>query len=211
MTCSRLHRDGLLLQGDDVGGDLRPVAVGLVPLQKEAGRRGRTRVRGGREVQQGEGGDRVRIRRRGAESHLLAVGTGAGLIHCLLTDTRRQRRVRRMEGSGEETKVEKRGKVRDENDQEQNMMTTATQRCILLYLEHVRTGELKTLIEKKRSHSFQEHPGWTLKALTIFFICALKSASKTGTLRLLNVTGEKKTKQTGHEHTTDRFNEPPRT
>lgn len=83
VTCPRFHSDGLVVQGDDVGGDLRPVAVWLVPLQEEAGRRGVARLRGGREVQQGEGGDLVGICRRGPETHLLAVRTSARLIHRL--------------------------------------------------------------------------------------------------------------------------------
>lgn len=153
MTCSRFHRDGLLLQGDDVGGDLRPVAVGLVPLQEEASRRGRARVRGGREVQQGEGGDWVRICRRGAESHLLAVGTGAGLIHCLLTDTRRQRRVRRTEGSSKETKVEKeksdkrRGTERDDNS-DVAMCIFIFSACPYWRIEDANRGEKITFISR---------------------------------------------------------------
>lgn len=83
MTRARLHRDGLLLQGDDVASDLRPVAVRLLPLQVEAGGRGHARLRGGREVQESEGGDRVWVGRRGAEVHLLTVGAGAGLVHRL--------------------------------------------------------------------------------------------------------------------------------
>lgn len=91
VTRARLHRDGLLLQGDDVGSDLRPVTVRLLPLQVEAGGRGHARLRGGREVQEGEGGDRVRVGGRGAEIHLLAVGSGAGLVHRLETATRGRR------------------------------------------------------------------------------------------------------------------------
>lgn len=83
VTRARLHRDGLSVQGDDVGGDLRPVTVGLLPLQLQAGGWGRGRLRGGRQVQEGEGGDRVRVGRRRAEVNLLAVGAGAGLVHRL--------------------------------------------------------------------------------------------------------------------------------
>ncbi|TNN34769.1 hypothetical protein EYF80_055062 [Liparis tanakae] len=79
----RLHGDGLVVHGDDVGGDVRPVAVGLLPLQEEAGGGGVARLRGGRELQEGEGGDRVGVGRRGPEAHLLAVRTAAGLVHRL--------------------------------------------------------------------------------------------------------------------------------
>lgn len=91
VTCPRFHSDGLVVQGDDVGADLRPVAVWLVPLQEEAGRRGVTRLRGGREIQESEGGDLVGICRRGPETHLLAVWAGTCLIHRLKKNTERVR------------------------------------------------------------------------------------------------------------------------
>lgn len=83
VTCPWLHSDGLVVHGDDVGADLRPVAVWLVPLQVEAGRRGMARLQGGGELQEDEGGDRVGVCCRGPETHLLAVRTGSGLIHRL--------------------------------------------------------------------------------------------------------------------------------
>lgn len=42
VTCSRFHSDGFVIQHDNVGADLRPIAVWLIPFQKEAGRRGET-------------------------------------------------------------------------------------------------------------------------------------------------------------------------
>lgn len=83
VTCPWFHSNGLVVQGDGVGGDLRPVAVRLVPLQEEAGGRGVTWLGGGREVQEGEGWDLVGSRRRGPETHLLTVRTSARLIHRL--------------------------------------------------------------------------------------------------------------------------------
>lgn len=91
VTGPRLHGDGLVIHGDDVGGDVRPVAVGLVPLQEEAGGGGVARLRGGGELQEGEGGDRFGVGRRGPEAHLLAVRTAAGLVHRLRRRQRNQR------------------------------------------------------------------------------------------------------------------------
>lgn len=83
LTRPWFHADGLVFQGDDVGGDFRPVAVWLVPLEEEAGGRGVTRLRGGRQLQEGEGGDRVGVCRGGPETHLVAVRPSACLIHRL--------------------------------------------------------------------------------------------------------------------------------
>lgn len=83
VTRSGLHRDGLIIQSDDVGGDLGAIAVWLLPLQEEAGRPGLTWVWGDWEVEESEGGDRVGNRGRGPETDLLAVGTSAGLIYSL--------------------------------------------------------------------------------------------------------------------------------
>lgn len=79
----RLHGDALLVQGDHVGRDLRPVAVGLLPLQEQAGGGRVARFRGGREVQEGEGGDWVGVHGRSSEVHLLAVRTRSRLVHRL--------------------------------------------------------------------------------------------------------------------------------
>lgn len=79
----RLHGDAVLVQSDHVGRDLRPVAVRLLPLQEQASGGRVARFRGGRDVQEGEGGDRVGICRRSPEGHLLAVRTCSCLIHRL--------------------------------------------------------------------------------------------------------------------------------
>lgn len=79
----RLHSDAALVQSDHVGRDLRPVAVGLLPLQEQAGGGRVAQLRGGRDVQKSEGGDRVGIGRRSPEGHLLAVRTCSRLIHRL--------------------------------------------------------------------------------------------------------------------------------
>lgn len=95
MTRARFHSDGLVVQGDDVGGDLRPVAVWLLPLQEKAGGWGVARLRGGREVQEGEGWDLVGMRRWGPVAHLLAVGAGTRLIH-RLSGTQKNKNTEKM-------------------------------------------------------------------------------------------------------------------
>lgn len=90
VTCPRFHSDGLAIQGDNVGSDLCPIAVWLVPFQKQAGRRRETRLCWSREVQESEGWDLVGICRRGPETHLLAVGTSSCLIHRLSGKTKKR-------------------------------------------------------------------------------------------------------------------------
>lgn len=91
MSRPRLHGDAVLIQSDHVGRDLRPVAVRLLPLQEQAGGGRVARFRGGRDVQEGQGGDRVGVRRRSPEADLLAVRTRSCLIH-RLGNKRRGRR-----------------------------------------------------------------------------------------------------------------------
>lgn len=93
VTRPRFHGDGLVVQGDDVRGDLSTVAVGLVPLQEEAGGRGVARLQGRREVQEGEGRHLVGMRCWGPETHLLAVRAGARLVH-RLGETQKRREMR---------------------------------------------------------------------------------------------------------------------
>lgn len=83
MSRAHLHGDAALVQSDHVGRDLRPVAVWLLPLQEQAGGGRVARLRGSRDVQESEGGDRVGIGRRSPEGHLLAVRTRSCLIHRL--------------------------------------------------------------------------------------------------------------------------------
>lgn len=109
VTCPWFHSDGLVIQGDDITGDFRPIAVWLLPLQEEAGRRGVTWLWWDREVQEVEGGDRVRICCRGSETHLLAVRTSTCLIHCL-RGTQKHREGEGMKAF-EEIQEERRGMI----------------------------------------------------------------------------------------------------
>lgn len=83
VTSPRLHYDGLLVHGDDVRGDFCSIAIRLLPLEEEAGRRKVPRLRRAREVQERESSDWVRICRRCSETGLFTVWTGAGLIYRL--------------------------------------------------------------------------------------------------------------------------------
>lgn len=111
----------MVVQGDDVGADLGTVAVWLVPLQVEAGRRGVTRLRGGREVQEDEGGDRVGICRRGPETHLLAVLPGTCLVHRLSGTQTKTETVREMEEVREGMEAFQDRKVSLETDHDRYM------------------------------------------------------------------------------------------
>ena len=99
VTCHWFHTDGLVIQGDDIGGDLRTITVRLLPLKEEASWWGVTHLRGGWEVKEGEGWDLVGICCWRPETHLVTVWTSARLIH-RLSVTQKHRECEKDGGEG---------------------------------------------------------------------------------------------------------------